>query len=49
MRRWDIQKTIKIMLSLQAIKQRFEIIGNSVGLNRAIEKAMKFPQLTFQF
>ena len=29
------------MLSLQAIKQRFEIIGNSVGLNRAIEKAMQ--------
>ena len=29
------------MASLQAIKQRFEIIGNSVGLNRAIEKAMQ--------
>ena len=29
------------MISLQAIKQRFEIIGNSVGLNRAIEKAMQ--------
>ena len=29
------------MESLQAIKQRFEIIGNSVGLNRAIEKAMQ--------
>jgi len=29
------------MVSLQAIKQRFEIIGNSVGLNRAIEKAMQ--------
>ena len=29
------------MEALQAIKQRFEIIGNSVGLNRAIEKAMQ--------
>ena len=29
------------METLQAIKQRFEIIGNSVGLNRAIEKAMQ--------
>ena len=28
------------MISLQAIKQRFEIIGNSVGLNRALEKAI---------
>ena len=28
------------MVSLQALKQRFEIIGNSVGLNRALEKAM---------
>ena len=29
------------MVSLQALKQRFEIIGNSVGLNRAVEKAMQ--------
>ena len=29
------------MVSLQALKQRFEIIGNNVGLNRALEKAMQ--------
>ena len=29
------------MISLQALKQRFEIIGNSIGLNRALEKAMQ--------
>ena len=29
------------MVTLQALKQRFEIIGNSVGLNRALEKAMQ--------
>ncbi len=29
------------MESLQAIKQRFEIIGNDTGLNRAIEKAIQ--------
>ena len=29
------------MVSLQALKQRFEIIGNSVRLNRALEKAMQ--------
>ncbi|WP_339706845.1 sigma-54 dependent transcriptional regulator [uncultured Kriegella sp.] len=29
------------MESIQAIKQRFEIIGNDVKLNRAIEKAMQ--------
>ena len=29
------------MVSLQALKQRFKIIGNSVGLNRALEKAMQ--------
>ncbi|MCT6868344.1 MAG: sigma-54 dependent transcriptional regulator [Apibacter sp.] len=29
------------MDSLQAIKQRFGIIGNNVGLNRALEKAMQ--------
>tara|TARA_B100001175_G_scaffold317188_1_gene333208 strand:- start:1125 stop:2399 length:1275 start_codon:yes stop_codon:yes gene_type:complete len=34
-------KIIKIMVSLQALKQRFEIIGNSIGLNRALEKAMQ--------
>ena len=49
MKLWNIQKTINIMASLQAIKQRFEIIGNSVGLNRAIEKKCKFPQKIFQF
>jgi len=34
-------KIIKIMVSLQALKQRFEIIGNSTGLNRALEKAIQ--------
>jgi len=34
-------KIIKIMVTLQALKQRFEIIGNSIGLNRALEKAMQ--------
>jgi len=29
------------MVSLQSLKQRFEIIGNSIGLNRALEKAMQ--------
>src|SRR5690625_4938312 len=29
------------MESVQAIKQRFEIIGNDPGLNRAIEKALQ--------
>lgn len=29
------------MESIQSIKQRFEIIGNSAGLNRAIEKAIQ--------
>jgi transcriptional regulator with PAS, ATPase and Fis domain len=29
------------MVSLQAIKQRFEIIGNSIALNRALEKAIQ--------
>ena len=29
------------MDSLQALKQRFEIIGNSTGLNRALEKAIQ--------
>jgi len=29
------------MISLRALKQRFEIIGNSIGLNRALEKAVQ--------
>ena len=29
------------MESVQAIKQRFGIIGNDLGLNRAIEKAIQ--------
>ena len=29
------------MVNLQSIKQRFEIIGNDVHLNRALEKAME--------
>ena len=29
------------MVSLQSLKQRFEIIGNSTGLNRALEKAIQ--------
>ena len=29
------------MVSLQSLKQRFEIIGNSIGLNRALEKSMQ--------
>ena len=29
------------MDSLQSIKQRFGIIGNNLGLNRALEKAMR--------
>ena len=29
------------MVSLQSLKQRFEIIGDSIGLNRALEKAMQ--------
>jgi len=29
------------MISLQTIKQRFEIIGNSIGLNRALEKTIQ--------
>lgn len=29
------------MISLQALKQRFEIIGNSNGLNRALEKTIQ--------
>jgi transcriptional regulator with PAS, ATPase and Fis domain len=34
-------KRIKNMESVQAIKQRFEIIGNNPKLNRAIEKAIQ--------
>ena len=29
------------MDSLQSTKQRFGIIGNNIGLNRALEKAMR--------
>ncbi len=29
------------MISLQALKQRFEIIGDSIGLNRALEKSIQ--------
>tara|TARA_B100000900_G_scaffold246954_1_gene210064 strand:+ start:3729 stop:4976 length:1248 start_codon:yes stop_codon:yes gene_type:complete len=29
------------MVSLQALKQRFEIIGNNTGLNRALEKSIQ--------
>ena len=29
------------MISLQALKQRFEIIGNNIDLNRALEKAIQ--------
>ena len=29
------------MISLQALKQRFEIIGNNTGLNRALEKSIQ--------
>ena len=29
------------MISLQALKQRFQIIGNSTGLNRALEKSIQ--------
>lgn len=32
---------LKAMESVQAVKQRFEIIGNDAGLNRAIEKAIQ--------
>jgi hypothetical protein len=31
------------MDTIQAIKQRFEIIGNEPKLNRAIEKPFKLP------
>ena len=38
------------MESIQAIKQRFGIIGNDPGLNRAIEKAtFRYRQQTFLF
>jgi hypothetical protein len=36
------------MDTIQAIKQRFEIIGNEPKLNRAIEKAIQVAPLTFQ-
>jgi hypothetical protein len=37
------------MDTIQAIKQRFEIIGNEPKLNRAIEKTIQVAPLTFQF
>ena len=40
-RLWDSQILFKIMESLQNIKQRFGIIGNDEGLNRALEKAQR--------
>jgi len=36
-----LEKEFKTMESLQAIKQRFEIIGNDIHLNRALEKAIR--------
>jgi hypothetical protein len=36
------------MDTIQAIKQRFEIIGNEPKLNR-VEKAIQVAPLTFQF
>jgi len=36
-----IQKQYNIMENLQSIKQRFGIIGNNSGLNRALEKAIR--------
>ena len=36
-----IQKIFKIMKTLQSIKQRFGIIGNDSGLNRALEKSLR--------
>lgn len=36
---WDFN--LEIMESVQAIKQRFEIIGNDPKLNRAVEKAIQ--------
>jgi transcriptional regulator with PAS, ATPase and Fis domain len=36
------------MDTIQAIKQRFEIIGNEPKLNRAIEKTIQVAPLTFQ-
>ena len=35
------------MISLQALKQRFEIIGNNTGLNRALEKAIQVALKNF--
>lgn len=40
-RLWVSQILFKIMESLQNIKQRFGIIGNDEGLNRALEKAQR--------
>jgi len=36
-----LEKEFNIMESLQVIKQRFEIIGNDIHLNRALEKAIR--------
>lgn len=37
----SLEKEFNIMESLQVIKQRFEIIGNDIHLNRALEKAIR--------
>jgi hypothetical protein len=37
------------MDTIQAIKQRFEIIGNEPKLNRAMKKTIQVAPLTFQF
>ena len=37
------------MESVQAIKQRFEIIGNDPKLNRAVEKPFRLLQRIFQY
>ena len=37
------------MESVQTIKQRFELIGNDPGFNRAIEKLCKLPLQIFLY
>ena len=37
------------MDSLQSIKQRFGIIGNNLGLNRALEKVSEFQILIYLY
>ncbi len=37
----SLEKEFNIMEPLQVIKQRFEIIGNDIHLNRALEKAIR--------